>query len=145
MLTYHRHALPKALLALLLFAALFLSLVTPAHADDRSYSIDSVQIDATVDEDGTLHVSEKRTYDFDGQFNGVYQRLASLPKGSHLHVKGLSAECSGIHETLPEIPFNSSWRSDPASAPSGHYSFDRKKMTVYVFKKNDFRTLRYYF
>lgn len=135
MLTRHRHALPKVLLALLLFVALFLSFATSAHADDRSYTIDRVQIDATVDENGTLHVSERRTYNFYGGFNGVYQRLASLPKGSTIEVEGLSVKHLGVSDDLPEIPFDTDWRDNPASAPSGHYSFDSEYMTVYVFKK----------
>ena len=140
MLTRHRHALLKVLLALFCFVALAFSLAIPAHADDRSYSIDRVQIDATVDEDGTLHVSEKRTYNFDGNFNGVYQRLARLPKGSIIRVEGLSVECSGERDDLPEIPFDTYWRDNPASAPSGHYSFDRGNLTVYAFKQMGWET-----
>lgn len=140
MFTPRCHALPKVLLALLAFTAAFFSLPAPAHADDRSYSIDRVQIDATVDENGTLHVSERRTYDFDGSFNGVYQNLATLPDGGALHVEGLSVDCSGEHEDLPSIPFNEYWRDSPASAPSGDYTFDKEYMTVYVFKKMSWET-----
>lgn len=45
---------------------------------ESDYSIDQVQIDATVKEDGSLEVAETRTFDFDGSFNGVYWKL---PKG----------------------------------------------------------------
>lgn len=131
----HRHVLPKVLLALLTFTVAFLTLVTPAHADDRSYTIAPVQIDAAVDERGMLHVSEKRTYNFDGSFNGVYQRLAALPQGGMLGIEGLSVDCGSSSEELPSIPFDADWRDDPASAPSGNYTFDEGYMTVYVFKK----------
>lgn len=42
----------------------------PAYA--RDYSVDRVDIDATVLSDGSLDVVETRTFNFDGHFNGVY-------------------------------------------------------------------------
>ena len=57
-------------------AALLIALVAaPAAALARDYSITAVDIDATVTEDGTLRVSETRTFDFDGSFNGVYWKI----------------------------------------------------------------------
>lgn len=136
MLTYRRHVLPKALFALLAFAAAFLAFTTPAHADDRSYSIDHVQIDATVDEDGTLHVSETRTYNFHGQFNGVYQSIATIPDGSTLQLRGAQVRC-GIDEELdlPYIPFKDDYGSNPAGAPTGQYSYDEDYSRFYVFQR----------
>ena len=66
----HFSALVLPLVLLATFAALVMP--TRAMADDRSYEITQVDIDATVDADGTLHVVETRTFDFDGKFNGVY-------------------------------------------------------------------------
>ena len=60
------------LLVLLAFLSGLLLLPGQALASDRSYQITQVDIDATVDADGTLHVMETRTFDFDGSFNGVY-------------------------------------------------------------------------
>ena len=60
------------LLVLLAFLSGLLLLPGQALASDRSYQITQVDIDATVDADGTLHVVETRTFDFDGSFNGVY-------------------------------------------------------------------------
>ena len=70
----------SALLALPLFAVLFvLALgVTPARADD--YSMDQTNIDATLDSSGGLTVTEVRTFDFDGDFHGVYWKI---PKGEN--------------------------------------------------------------
>ena len=53
-------------------AALLALFIAPASALAREYSISSVDIDATVLEDGTLRVEESRTFDFDGEFHGVY-------------------------------------------------------------------------
>ncbi len=58
-----------------LMAVVFALLVTPVTALAREYSIAAVDIDATVTEDGVLRVSETRTFDFDGSFNGVYWKI----------------------------------------------------------------------
>lgn len=63
-------------------AALLVSLVTfvmllalPAPALARDYAISRVDMDVTLSPDGTLHVVETRTFDFDGSFNGVYWEI----------------------------------------------------------------------
>ncbi len=47
----------------------------PSQALAKSYSIDQVTIDATVNPDGSLDVIENRHFDFSGKFNGVYWKL----------------------------------------------------------------------
>ena len=59
----------KIALCIMLLAVAFL--ITPARAFARDLSIDTVNIDATVQKDGTLHVVETRTFYFNGSFNGV--------------------------------------------------------------------------
>lgn len=68
----------KIVFCLLLFVAAFFSVPTAALA--RDLSIDRVNIDATVQKDGTMHVVETRTFYFKGSFNGVYW---NLPVGSN--------------------------------------------------------------
>lgn len=65
------------LLATLALAAPLLLVATPALA---SYSIDEVDIDATVSADGSLAVSETREFDFDGSYHGVYW---NIPTGTY--------------------------------------------------------------
>lgn len=50
-------------------------LAAPSSALAKSYEIPRVDIDATLQPDGTLVVTEDRTFSFDGSFNGVYWRL----------------------------------------------------------------------
>ena len=58
--------------------ALFALLALPARvALAWDYSIDSVDIDATVETDGTVEVQESRLFDFDGSYHGVYWNLPS--------------------------------------------------------------------
>ena len=70
-----------ALLALVM--ALMVCGLTPRLAfADRSYTIDQVDIEATVNPDGSVDVLEYRTFDFDGQFNGVYWKIPTGTYGS---------------------------------------------------------------
>ena len=60
-------ALP--LLGILLVGAL----ASPANA--KSYSIDSANTDIVVNDDASLSVTEKITYDFSGSFSGAYRDI----------------------------------------------------------------------
>lgn len=64
-----------AVLALLLVLLVGL-LATPATAFAREYSIPRVRIYATLQADGTLGVTEGRTYDINGEYHGVYWDLS---------------------------------------------------------------------
>jgi uncharacterized membrane protein len=67
----------------LLAAVLFIfaaALALPKLAFAKSYDISNVNITATVGTDGTVTVFETRTFDFDGDFQGVYWKL---PKGEY--------------------------------------------------------------
>ena len=59
-----------ALAALLVAVACALGLA-PRVAQAREYSIDAVDIDLTVNADGSIGIVEDRTFNFDGSFNGV--------------------------------------------------------------------------
>lgn len=66
-----RQPRPKTLLATLLLCA-FALLMLPAAAHADGYSMDSVSIDAQVAADGSLSVTEERSFSFDDDVNGVY-------------------------------------------------------------------------
>ena len=65
-----------ALAALLVAVACALGLA-PRVAQAREYSIDAVDIDLTVNADGSIGIVEDRTFNFDGSFNGVYWDIAT--------------------------------------------------------------------
>lgn len=76
-----RAASSTSWIAVAAFFALVLALVAaPAAALADEYSITRVNIDATLDSDGVLTVVESRTFDFDGDFHGVYW---DIPKGEN--------------------------------------------------------------
>ncbi len=61
-----------ALLAAVVTVMVGLFALAPAQALAKSYEISRVDIDAVVSAEGELSVTETRTFDFDGHFNGVY-------------------------------------------------------------------------
>lgn len=57
---------------------LMLFLIIPCFnvsASTGTYSIDEVNIDATINKDGTIDVVEQSVYNFDGSFNGIFRDL----------------------------------------------------------------------
>jgi Predicted membrane protein len=49
----------------------FLLSVAPAGAEDRSFEIGQVDIYAVIDAEGNMQITERDTYRFDGDFNGI--------------------------------------------------------------------------
>ena len=86
----------KRLVPWWLAVALCLLALTPLPARADSYSIDQVDIDATVQTDGSLDVEESREFDFDGDFHGVYWKL---PKGSY-GGRDVDVEINGVGEIV---------------------------------------------
>lgn len=81
-----------------MMAALVLGAVlsTPAYA--RSYTVPQVTIDAAVTASGDMNVTESRTFDFDGSFNGVYWS-DSLGQGMDISITRASyADSQGAHD-----------------------------------------------
>lgn len=83
-----------ATVLLAVFALFVCVLSLPEAALAREYEISGVHIDAMVKEDGTLLVTETRTFDFDGSFNGVYWDIPTgynRSNGQDVEVSVLSA------------------------------------------------------
>ncbi len=126
-----------ALLAAIL--VLFVA-VAPAQAYGKSYTMPCVNISAEVQSDGSLHVVEQRTFDFDGSFTAVWWVHGTLPENASLQVNGVSiAELgsSGDPESaqlqpIPETAFNLGWR-DEGGPGNTSYSVDVTENTTYVF------------
>ena len=126
--------------AAVLLAALALVvcvLAVPEVALARSYEISSVDIDATVEPDGTLLVTETRTFDFDGSFNGVYWDIPTgynRSNGKNVEVSVLSAG-EGTPGSLE--PF-----TQDGSGGNGSYEVENrgssvKRVTLYSAQSDD--------
>ena len=72
--------------------ALFVLALFPVGAFARSFSVEQVDIDATVSSNGSLWVDEKRIYSFDGSFGGIYW---DVPRGTY--------ECRTIEPEIRSI------------------------------------------
>ena len=55
----------------------------------KSYTMPQVDIQAQLETDGTLHVVEQRTFDFDGSFSAVWWTLNLLPTNAEFTVNGV--------------------------------------------------------
>ncbi len=83
----------------------------PALAHD---SIDAVDIDLTVNTDGSIRIVEEREFNFDGSFNGVYWDIATSapaetssevsPWVSDLSVEGPQPELGHVQRGVQRRP-----------------------------------------
>jgi uncharacterized membrane protein len=104
-----------ALVALALACVTAALAFAPGLALAKSYSIDKVDIDATVAADGTITVVEDRTFNFDGSFHGVYW---DIPVGT-FNGRAVTADVTSMGEVA-----NGSFSafSQSASEASGTYT-----------------------
>ena len=110
----------SAVLALIA-VCMAMCVAAPTQALAKSYEISRVAIDATLDADGTLHVTEDRTFDFDGDFNGVYWRL---PQGNY-EGRQLEPEAESVGVVSDNgsfEPFVQDYSGDPHSYELTQYS-----------------------
>lgn len=122
-----------------LIATFALCFTAPATAYAKSYAMPNDTINATVQPNGDLKVSEQRTFTFDGSFTAVWWTFDSLPSGASVSIDGASIAPSsddgtltGASTKLSSVPFQLSWR-DAGGPGSAAYSFDAGKNTAYVF------------
>ena len=110
--------------------------IMPASAHAKSHACTSDTINATVNEDGSLHVVDARTYEFDGRYTLTAAVLDPPPGGTAI-VNGVSViDENGVTTQLVEVPFQGSWRT-AGGPPSGYYSIDVVERTVYAFSTTE--------
>ena len=91
----------KKIIAIVLILLFTLAVLPSNFAEDKDYSILNSDITLVINENGLLEVRETYTYDFDGEFHGVYRDipLKSGQKISDLKVYTENAYASFTHET----------------------------------------------
>lgn len=118
----------------LLFVCMFVC-IKPSCAFAKDYSVTDVDIKANVKDDASLHVTETRTFDFDGSFTCVWWTFESLPENASLQFNGVSVKFPNLSDPwqkLNEVSFQKQWRDE--GGPGGFaYSVDSEKNTIYVF------------
>lgn len=90
----------KRLVAVLIGLAWLLSLATAAWADDRSFTIDRVEIHAQVDANGNMQMTEYDTYRFRGAFNGIVVDLDSAGSDGIENFEAYALSADGELEPL---------------------------------------------
>lgn len=129
-----------ALLCAVLFAlACAFVALSPSPALAKSYTMPKVDIQAQVETDGSLHVVEQRTFDFNGDFTTVMWPFGELPDNASIDVNGVrigkvgtDGAIAGEWTTLEDVPFQLGWREE--GGPGGDaYSFDSAQNTLYAF------------
>lgn len=118
-----------AALVAMLVAALAL-VCAPAPALARDYSIDAVDIDLTVNTDGSIRIVEEREFNFDGSFNGVYWDIAtSAPAETSSDVAPWISDLSVEDLNQSWGAFSEAYSGDPGTYEVGdYYSFTRVKI-----------------
>lgn len=144
----------------LVAAAICLACVLmPSAAFAKSYTCPSVEMDAAVNADGSLSVTEKRTFVFDGSYSAVWWTFDALPSEESA-ISIASVEVSSVSDTasaapapdregsaapaaaagevaagsaaLPEVDFQRAWR-DAGGPADPAFSLDADRKTAYVF------------
>lgn len=128
-----------AFLVVACLLATILLLAAPVPAFAKSYEMTKVDISAQAATNGSLHVTEQRTFEFDGAFSAVWWTFDGLPANAKLQIGGVrmahvgeDGAVQGEWQTLPSVPFVLEWRE--AGGPGRvAYSLDSPKSTVYAF------------
>lgn len=96
--------------SLIVLAACLWVVLAPTRALARDYDMSQVDIDATLEPDGTLNVVEDRMFSFDGSFNGVYWKI---PQGTYegrdllVEVESAGVVRDGTYQPFIESDFGS--------------------------------------
>ena len=98
----------------------------------KSYDMPQTTIDAVLSDDGSLAVTETRTFKFNGDFTCVWWEFDLFGSNAEMTVESVQFEQDASSRDLREVEFVSSWRSE--GGPGGFaYSVDTLFDSVYVF------------
>lgn len=114
-------------------------LCCPSRAYAKSYSMPNVTIEASLQDNGDLYVTEQRQFDFMGSFSAVWWSFDELPSDSSLSIRGVrlahvddQGDITDGWTTLSSTSFQLVLREEGGPG-SVVYSFDEPENTVYVF------------
>ena len=120
------------------------TLRSTSSSSDKTQTCVQDDITASVQNDGSLHVVDARTYEFTGQWS-LTAAVLDPPENGDVTVSGVSVtDSNGTVTKLSEVPFQTSWRTSGGPA-SGSYSIDTEQNTVYAFSstKNATKTFTF--
>ena len=98
----------------------------------KSHACIQDNMTAEVATDGSLHVTDARTYEFKGTYS-LTAAVLDPPDNGKAIVNGVSViDESGTETPLKEIEFQTSWRTS-GGPPSGYYAIDTARDAIYAF------------
>lgn len=136
--TPRRHLVLTCLLIAIASSILMLASHRPAWAD--YYSIDRVDIDATLNADSSLQVRETRKFDFGGSFHGVYWKI---PEGTY-EGREVEASVTGCGIVNPDGTLSEFKKTD--SGDDGTYRLSRRDgyQQVKLYSPQEDTTVNFY-
>lgn len=122
---------------------------SPSAAYAKDYDMPYVTIEANVQTDGSIQVTERRAFDFNGHFTAVWWDLSNLPSDGELSIQDVSVASAttdtvkaitraatpdeqALYSPLQKVSFDLKWREEGGPGISS-YSFDQGKNTLYAF------------
>lgn len=100
-------------------------------APGKHHECISDRITASVDELGTLHVRDERSYSFTGSYT-LSAAVLDPPDGGKAKVEGVSVIEDGVTTPLGKVKWNDDWRDEGGPADN-HYAYDAEEKTIYAF------------
>ena len=99
---------------------------------DKDHACRADDMSVVVNEDGSIHVTDARTYEFVGSYS-LTAAVLDPPKNGEMIVEDVRViDNYGITTHLEEVPFQTRWRN--AGGPSsGHYAIDEANDAIYAF------------
>ncbi|MBR3689982.1 MAG: DUF2207 domain-containing protein [Eggerthellaceae bacterium] len=143
-----RLSLCFSLILCLCFAVASFSAASPRTAfanasGTEALTFASINIEATAETDGSLHVIERRVVEPQGAIGTLVWVLDELPEGASLEVRGVrvapvdaEGNVVGDWAKLPATAFVLDWRGGSGGPSAEAYSYDSPKNTLYVFAPN---------
>lgn len=129
-------------------AVILASAISPRAAfasapESEALTFSSVNIEATAETDGSLHVIERRVVEPQGAIGSLVWVLDELPEGASLEVLGVrmapvdaDGNVAGDWVKFPATAFVLDWRGGSSGPSAESYSYDSPKNTLYVFAPN---------
>ena len=148
----------KLRIFLIIIFSIIMMFICKNEVQARSYSVENMDIQATIQENGDLHIIQDITYDFNGSYNGIYINVPynledseyeevitgneindNLYNGNNVIVNSVALVKRGIETEFTEVNY-------ARNGNSGVYTTDRtnglKQIKVYSPANNESKTFR---
>ena len=110
----------------------------------RSLSCTTDVINVQVEDTGTIHVTDARTYEFNGTYSLIGYVLDAPKLGSATPVSVSIVDANGNKTALDQVEFKTSWRNSGGPSQDS-WAYDEKYTSIYAFSKSKNTTKTFVF